>query len=204
MERLSCRRVVRLSWPGFLAVATVAMTSWRPIPTAAQAIIALPSVSAGTRSAGEAHDIPPNLVARGMLRGAIETMWRESATFKAQCARLRAAPSLLVEVRFGNRSQLGGAGARTRFVRERRDHPRAEIYVEPDVRSLFDLVELIAHELEHVIEQLDEVELIPAAPHGIFQTARGDFETARAIHIGRKITREVNDAMTRRPRTSRR
>lgn len=201
MERLSYRQAVRWSWPGFLAVT---MISGRPIPSAAQTIIALPSVSAGTPSAGDAHDTPPNLVAPGWLRGAIETMWRESATFKAQCARLRAAPSLVVEIRVGNRSQLGGAGARTHFVRERRDHAHAEIHLASDVRALFDLVELIAHELEHVIEQLDEVKLTPAAPHGVYRTAGGDFETARAVHIGRKLAREVDDAMTRRPRTSRR
>jgi hypothetical protein len=201
MEGLSYRRAVRFSWPGFLAVA---MISGRPIPTAAQAIIALPSVSAGTPSIGAAHDTPPNLVAPGTLRGVIEAMWRESATFKAQCARLRAAPSLVVQIRVGNPAQLGGAGGRTRFVRERRNHSRAEIYLESNVRSLFDLVEVIAHELEHVIEQLDDVELVPAAPHGIYWTARGDFETARAIHIGRKIAREVDDAMTRHSRTGRR
>jgi hypothetical protein len=111
---------------------------------------------------------------------------------------------LVVQIRVGNPSQLGGAGARTRFVRERANHPRAEIYLESDVRSLFDRVEQIAHELEHVVEQLDDVELVPAAPHGVYRTARGDFETARAIHIGRKIAREVDDAMTRHWRTARR
>jgi hypothetical protein len=71
MERLSYRRAIRFSWPGFLAIA---MISGRPIPTAAQTIIALPSVSAGTPSIGTPHDTPPNLVAPGMLRGAIEAM----------------------------------------------------------------------------------------------------------------------------------
>jgi hypothetical protein len=57
-------------------------------------------------------------------------------------------------------------------------------------------VELIAHELEHVIEQLDQIDLASLAAlrdTGV-RHAQGEgvvFETARATQVGLKVTREV-------------
>jgi hypothetical protein len=60
------------------------------------------------------------------------------------------------------------------------------------------LVELIGHELEHVIEQLDGVNL-PRMAKGPGVTVYGpqprpSFETARATQIGLSVAAEVNDA----------
>ncbi len=136
--------------------------------------------------------IPPNLVASPLLRSVLETMWHRSPTFKAQCARLRGDPSVLVELRFGSRSQVGGGRARTHFVQWQGRTARADIYIGAGVRPFVELVELIAHEVEHVIEQLDGVELTAPAQRGIRRTARGMFETARATHIGRTVAAEVD------------
>jgi hypothetical protein len=55
------------------------------------------------------------------------------------------------------------------------------------------LVELIAHELEHVIEQLDGVDLASQITRG--DTARsprrGHYETLRAVTMGRRVAEEV-------------
>lgn len=135
--------------------------------------------------------IPSNVVATSILCPVIEMMWRESPTFKAQCARLNSAPSVVVDIRFGNASRLSPRRARTSFVRARHGMTRAEVYIDPDFRSAAELIELIAHELEHVIEHLDGVELSPSEAHGVRQTELGSFETARAIHIGQTVSREV-------------
>lgn len=108
--------------------------------------------------------IPANLLATPILRSVIETMWHQSPTFKSPCARLRQAPSLLLEIRFGTASQLGTGRGRTDFVRSSHDATRADIYIDMQLRSVDQLAELIAHELEHVIEQLDDVELKRATP----------------------------------------
>jgi len=146
----------------------------------------------GNQAADEAR-IPSNLVLTPILRPVVETMWHQSPTFKAQCARLRQVPSLLVELRFGNGSQLGASRGRTGFVRSSR-YTRADIYIGQELRSVTQLAELIAHELEHVIEQLDDVELTPDGRHGVYLTAAGAFETARASYIGQKVSREVTAA----------
>ena len=151
------------------------------------------SVAMGNQAADEAR-MPVNLVLIPTLRPVVERMWHQSPTFKAQCARLRQTPSLLVGIRFGTTSQLGAGRGRTDFRRSPRDTMRADIYIDLELRSVHQLVELIAHELEHVIEQLDEVELTPADGHGVYLTAGGAFETARALHIGQTVAREVNDA----------
>jgi hypothetical protein len=58
------------------------------------------------------------------------------------------------------------------------------------------VVELIAHEFEHVIEQLDDVDLaaLAARPRtGVHEDAGlpGSYETVRAKHVGRKVLAEL-------------
>jgi hypothetical protein len=79
----------------------------------------------------------------------------------------------------------------TRLMRGAGD-TKVEIHV--DLRAVAEFVELIAHELEHVIEQLDDVELAASERHGVHETRAGVFETTRATHIGRKVRREVDEA----------
>lgn len=141
--------------------------------------------------------IPTNLLATPILRSVIATMWHQSPTFKSQCARLRQAPSLVVEIRFGTASQLGTGRGRTDFIRSSHDATRADIYIDMQLRSVDQLAELIAHELEHVIEQLDDVELRPADRHGVYLTAGGTSETVRSIHVGQTVSREVCGATYR-------
>ncbi len=183
-----------------LAVATTAALL-QPAAGSAQAIVALeadPVVE--NRIFEHARAIPCNLAATLILRRVIETMWSESRTFKAQCSRLRAEPSLVVELRLGNSSQLGKARARTDIVRSSGRPSRARIYIDSTFRSVRELVELIAHELEHVVEQLDDVDLTAGGQHGVYRTANGAFETARAIHIGQKVAAEVDAATNRAQR----
>ncbi len=57
-------------------------------------------------------------------------------------------------------------------------------------------VEMIAHELEHIIEQLDEVDLAQKARRsrsGVRATdgGRSVFETTRALHVGLRVVQEA-------------
>jgi Tol biopolymer transport system component len=93
------------------------------------------------------------------------------------------------------RRTAGAGGARTEFTRaNRRLH--ASVIVSPDL-SANSLIELIAHELEHVIEQLDGVQLTGREQKGVFRDANHAFETARAAHIGQQVASEVRRSIHR-------
>ncbi len=56
-----------------------------------------------------------------------------------------------------------------------------------------DPVELIAHEIEHVVEQLDEIDLeVHVGSGNVWKREDGAFETRRAIEVGRRVARDVS------------
>ncbi|HEV8144527.1 MAG TPA: hypothetical protein VGQ77_16830 [Methylomirabilota bacterium] len=72
---------------------------------------------------------------------------------------------------------------------------RNAMLVSVDIRlAPFDeAVELIAHELEHVIEQLDGIDLEVHARAGTaWKKEDGSFETRRAIEVGRRVAQDVS------------
>ena len=82
------------------------------------------------------------------------------------------------------------ARAITSLVRHRGDLIAADIHVP----AAGEVVELIAHELEHVIEQLDGVDLRAHARRSRATTSveeNGTFETRRAVEAGRTVAWEV-------------
>jgi hypothetical protein len=141
----------------------------------------------------KADGLPSNIDAAKTLHPILHVMWQRSRTFRAQCARIERAPSLQVVLTRARGTQAGEGGARAELTRSDR-RVQAQIVVSLDVSSNA-LFELIAHELEHVIEQLDGVQLTGRAQTGVFRDASGRFETARATHIGQQVATEV-----RRPR----
>ena len=65
---------------------------------------------------------------------------------------------------------------------------------EIEIRSVPDLTELLAHEFEHLIEQLDGVDLPALARQGeARRLSDGAFETDRAIAAGHQVAGEVVD-----------
>ncbi len=52
--------------------------------------------------------------------------------------------------------------------------------------------ELVAHEIEHILEQLDGVDLKTQAGSGaVWKSDDGAFETRRAIEAGKRVAREI-------------
>jgi hypothetical protein len=136
------------------------------------------------RGAGVRVAIPSNIQA-GLLAEDIEALIHASPTFRAQCARIAAARALHVDVELVQ--TLGGPRAETTFTRYEAGAIRA------DVRISFgqDYRELLAHEFEHVIEQLEGVDLRAEAEHGRAWSADARaFETRRASDAGRRVRRE--------------
>jgi hypothetical protein len=93
-------------------------------------------------------------------------------------------------LRMGLRRGSERARAHTLVTREAGKRTVADITI--DITYGYQKVELIGHELEHLIEQLDGVDL---AAHIARRVARrtdaGHYETQRAIQVGRRVAKEV-------------
>jgi len=132
--------------------------------------------------------LPGNLIFVDVLRPFVAAMWRRSPTFRRQCVRLAEHSDVIVHVEIA----LGVKGAAARSHVER--HQAAwNAAVQIEWRDPARYAELIAHELEHVLEQLDGVDLQRLARQhvdGVMQQGH-DYETARAWSVGQTVAREV-------------
>ena len=158
----------------------------------AQQLISFNSVFTYVEDAAPAEPLvePRNVFFPESVRDTVAAMLRASPTFRRQCARIARASVLRVVV---TRSLVPGspAGALTRITRA----PGGRVVAEVELGLLGDDVTLLAHEFEHILEQLDEVDLAAMAARsgtGVRQLphARG-FETERAIAAGRQVAGEV-------------
>ena len=132
--------------------------------------------------------MPPNLVARGMLRSLVLSMLQQSPTFRRQCARLAERQDLVIDMDLVR--NIPHHHARMRF--EQHAGNRRSV-IEIGLREPARFVEQIAHELEHVLEYLDRVDLQRFARQrvdGVIDLG-GVYETARARSVGRTVAREV-------------
>jgi hypothetical protein len=113
----------------------------------------------------------------------IDQLWRRSPTFRRQVARL-AASGLLVTIEWCRTRCPGTVRAQTivHYQDGMLAGANARIHFRPTEEP-----ELIAHELEHVIEQLEGVDLARLAsrkPGVVHVDASGGYETTRAQHVG--------------------
>ena len=141
------------------------------------------------------HDLaalPSNLTVADVYRSVVEEMRLRSPTFRRQCARIAAATSLAVVIEVDPPAMPHQSAAVTHFSRYQLGRMRAVIHVAISDRT----PELIAHELEHVLEQLDGVDLAAKArtpSSGVHACCGSDdaFETSRAIATGQRVAREL-------------
>ena len=136
--------------------------------------------------------LPPNLLVSSMYQPLVESMLRDSPTFRRQCIRIAGEPRLTVRLAVGSAPSRSGIRAATRITRTEKGRLTALI----DIGLFENVKELIAHEFEHIIEQLDGVDLAARAalPHtGVteFGYAADMFETVRAQRTGRKVASEL-------------
>jgi hypothetical protein len=153
-------------------------------------LIASPPGAAGQAPAGPAAPRwPCRLIIADDLRASVELAWERSPTFRSQCERLAAARTLVLLHRASSaqisrqaQSTIGVSGDGVTIARVL-------------VRVNADTIELIAHELEHILERLDGVNLAErASRHRSSVTLYGDaYETDRAIDAGRRVAREVRE-----------
>jgi hypothetical protein len=137
-----------------------------------------------------AAQVPENLHLPATTRALVDRMWATSPTFRRQCARLGES-SVVITVEFGLPRHLTGAAhawTRMKF--------RDGIVAEAFVLLAFEAADPLAHELEHVLEHVDGVDVRDAVQRGVrgaHRTDQGDLETARAMAIGKAVAREMRE-----------
>lgn len=130
--------------------------------------------------------LPFNIDAGSLEPVAIALLSR-SPTFQQQCLRIAAAVVLRIRVRVT--SALPGGRGETTIIRYDTGALRA------DVRLHFgeDYIELLAHEFEHVLEQVDQISLAQeVSAKRAWTTATGAFETLRAWEVGLRARQECD------------
>jgi hypothetical protein len=150
-----------------------------------------------TYQPGHAADVAPVLPATlavpEMYRSLLEAMLLRSPTFRRQCRRIAAADGVAIVLRHSLTPE-------SRFRATTRLITTSEglvAYVNLSGTGGHDPVELIAHELEHVIERLDGVDLRRLADlprTRVHVRDGGAFETLRAQRTGLLVAREVRGA----------
>ena len=133
--------------------------------------------------------LPANLIVPDIVRPLVRSMWRQSPTFRRQCARLAEHPDVIVRLELA-RAVQDTRGARSAVTRLNGELNAA---VEIELRKPELYIEHIAHELEHVLEQVDGRDLARLARQGLdgVMNLGGSFETARARAVGRIVAQEA-------------
>lgn len=132
--------------------------------------------------------LPSNLLVPASHLKLVRTMWEQSPTFRRQCQRIGSDRTLTVQVHASPRTLTFHAA--TRLVQRRGSGIAADIYL----AKLDRVVELLAHELEHIIERVEGIDvsqLTRRVPHLVWATANGTYETSRAIYSGQTVASEV-------------
>jgi hypothetical protein len=125
-------------------------------------------------------------------RTLLDSMLRASPTFRRQCLRIAGERKLTVFLALVSLQTRTTVRATTLVTRHRDGRMSARI----ELVRRDDIVELVAHEFEHISEQLDGVDLAAHAARpstGVHaQTGQlGLFETARAKRMGRLVATEL-------------
>ena len=134
--------------------------------------------------------IPSNVDVPRDLERVLTRIHDRSPAFRAQCERIARADNLRVRVRIDTSIP---SRCRAFTVVQRRGHEiHADVHLPPSAA----LTELVGHEFEHVIEQIEGLDLRRLARvkrSGVHEVEGGVFETDRAQAAGRVVAAEVSD-----------
>jgi hypothetical protein len=123
------------------------------------------------------------------LQQQAERMILRSPTFRSQYERLERTSGLQVVVRWAPGLEQRSYRARSTIQRLRTGGLLAVVAISPHGNR----AELIAHEFEHILEQIERLHLptLAGSSSGVWQSGRGMYETERAIRAGRTVADEV-------------
>jgi hypothetical protein len=139
--------------------------------------------------------LPATIALAESLRVAVQAMLQRSATFRYQCRRLADAPQLYVRVRVDVLIAFCTCRARSEIQRSGAGALVAVVGISPSGSP----IEWIAHEFEHLLEQLDGLRLadLAAKTNGVWRTSGEMFETERAIRAGHAVLDDMRSPLRR-------
>lgn len=171
----------------------------RPFRSCLLPVVLFVAVQSATASAAESVVIPPlsdAIQVAANLRADVDVMLRSSATFRSQYQRIAAAPSIIVGVSVDSTLFESGFCARSRIRRYRSGLIVVAVTIKPGSHQ----VEWIAHEFEHILEQLDGVNLGRLAggnAKNVWYSGFETIETSRAVEAGRIVRAEAQRHVSR-------
>jgi hypothetical protein len=171
-----------------VVVFTVVVSSALPVGTQAQSQTADPCAT-----------LPSNIAVSALLRPILEYLVVYSPTLKAQCGVIATSPLAHVVVS-STMVPIEGCLARATIRRYTTGMIYALIEIPVPTASY---AELLAHEFEHVIEQIQGVDLRALArvrASGVSERAPGVYETDRARRQGRRAGDEMRRIGWSRPK----
>jgi hypothetical protein len=138
--------------------------------------------------------LPANIDLPRDLERVLAKIYRASATFRGQCDRIAAAGTLSVKLRLDTNIP-GSCMAFTRF--QKKGHAvYADVHLPPSGTKM---ALLVGHEFEHIVEQLDGLDLPILArlpKSGVYETSFEVYESTRAQRVGRSVALEVATPQT--------
>jgi hypothetical protein len=146
------------------------------------AVLAIPA------QAGPSGDWPCAIVIDPDLKPLADLAWEHSETFRRQCRTL--GTRAVVIVRSASSRETLTADARITVSPE--GSILARVRLNPGSRAL----EYLSHEIEHVIERIEGVNLLMESLRGGSKVVSvgGAFESRRAIETGLRAAQEVDEA----------
>jgi hypothetical protein len=140
--------------------------------------------------------MPQSIQVEVLLQSLTSRMLEASPTFKRQCDIIGASPSIVVKVRVVPAARNTLTRATTTFRRYTSGLTVADV----EVPAASQLVELLAHEFEHVAEYVEGVDfkkMVRDRPDEAYELRDGSFETFRAVEAGRAAAREIEQKKAR-------
>jgi hypothetical protein len=137
---------------------------------------------------------PANIVVQPQLRAAVAQLWEGSPTFRAQCLKIGEQKRYRVAVVIEPSLSL------TRNWRAQcvlRTYSSGLVTARVMVPYSRQVTELIPHELEHIIEHIDGLNVKREASRSgtdAYDAGGGRFETVRALRMGRQARQELESS----------
>jgi hypothetical protein len=151
----------------------------------------LGSVQEETEHKNEAIALPSNVVMPKDMKPILLRMIERSPTFRSQCQKIDSTPYLRIAIEIVPR--LSDCQCRALSTVKRYTTGLVVIKVQIIVPSIH-IVEVIGHEFEHALEQIEGLDLRALAStqsEYVYKADSGGFETKRAIRAGNVIEQEV-------------
>jgi hypothetical protein len=137
--------------------------------------------------------LPTNIRPGSLLEPIARDVFALSPTFRAQCQRIGEARYVRIELHPISKSHwLCCAAARTNIHRYAAGAIVAIVEI-PVPLPISDYAALLGHEFEHVLEQIDRVDLatMARARSGAWRLEGGSYETRRALDVGQIVASEL-------------